>query len=142
MSTYFSAKKYHDIKKIEIIRKSKDTNTVVSVMDMTKAKANFFDSNHFAEIPKRGQAMDSKNNYDNLNINAVESNGTILDDKNETPMRFTETYDIIKFYQIMNYPQCIIKVIPEEDRTIRVTKEKFDDDLLEFITTCEELLLK
>lgn len=139
VSTYLSAKNYHDIKKIEIVRRSKSTDNVVSEIDVTKAKINFFDSNHFAEIPKREQKniQDQKQGPD-----TVISSGVILEDTNKTPMRFTEVFDIIKFYQTVNYPQGIVDVNPEEDRTIRITREKFDDELLEFITTHEELQLK
>jgi hypothetical protein len=116
VSLSFSAKKYHDIKKIEIITKHKNTDDIILVLDVTNAKINFFDTNYSAEIPMR-------------------------DNDNETPIRITQMVDIIKFYQTMNY-EAKINTNSDENRTIRVTLEKFDDDSLEFTTSCEEFQLK
>jgi len=101
-SLSFSAKRYHDIKKIEIVTKHKNTDDIISVLDVTNAKMNFFDTNH--------------SNHDNES-------------------------DIIKFYQTMNYG-ARINTNPDENRTIRITWEKFEDDSLEFTTSCEEFQLK
>lgn len=139
ISTNFSAKNYHDIKKIEIITKTKNTEEITSELDVTKSKTNFFDSSHFAEISRRNHKKDINDSND---PNTMKSQGMILDSTDKTPMRFTEIFDVIKFYQTVNYPHEIIDTNLEEDRTIRVTREKFDDDLLEFITTCEEVQLK
>lgn len=133
ITTSFSAKNYHDIKKIEIITKSKNSDKIVRHVDVTKAKVNFFDSNYFAEI--------SKKSLQRLEHNTTELENCILENSDVTPMRFTEIFDIVKFYQTVNYPVGIVDNKSDEDRTIVVTREKFDDDLLEFITTYEELSL-
>ena len=109
----FSSHRYHDIKKIQIITKSKNTDSVV--LDITDAKTNFFD----------------------------------IDDHK------TNIVDIIKFYLMTTYNNMInndminndminndmINNVNDVNTIIRVTRENFDDSLLEFITTCEEFNL-
>jgi hypothetical protein len=135
ITTCLSAKNYYDIKSIYIIKKSKKDDIVLSQSDVTKAKKHFYDSTYFAEI-----SAISKKKYENEEIK------NILDNSDKTPLRFTKIKDIIKFYKRLNFNFFMNKNISESnildsenEIIIRITREKFDDDLLEFVTTYEEV---
>jgi hypothetical protein len=149
-SLKFSAKHYLDIKKIEMITKDKNNN--VTKTDITNAKYNFFDNAYFVEK----NTTESDNNTTQSGLLAGQSSANTSDmnisningitSVNEFPMKFTDFSDIIKFYQTINFFKYNFDTKPgnkyDANSTIHIIRERFDDELLEFITTREEIQFK
>lgn len=133
----FSAKKYYDIKKIDIICRNK--KNIVQEIDVTNAKSNFYDNNYFSCI-KPHDEMEAFTDNSADAFSSTDKNNMSYENKNVS-MRSTEILDIIKFYQTINGSLGIIDKKLYNIMSIRVFREIFDDDLLEFVTTCEEIYL-
>jgi len=59
---------------------------------------------------------------------------------------FTRPYDVIRFYQIIHNVfktyDSFDKYVTNNINSIRIHREQFDDDMLEFVTTIEEVYIR
>jgi hypothetical protein len=104
-SNELSSKKYHSIKKIELIPLTKDTINDNNIIDITSAKNQLYDVGNF-----------------------------------------TRFYDVIRFYQIINNVFATYdtydKYMSENMKSIYIHREYFDENLLEFINSYEEVYIE
>lgn len=113
-----------------------DHQLTESIMDFDSSDTLRLKSENYHDIVKMEILIKDINDDEIKRIDVTKAKNNFYD----LDRSFTNIFDIVKFYLLTNDSKIFASLPIVNKKTILITREKFDDELLEFLKTYDEIL--